>query len=281
MQKRYGQYTCVTCYRNFKAFCNKPEKHECSNLGKCPLNVRQRCKACWINKCIDIFQVDLEKQQLIEHYAPLKNGNLTITNSEEDEHTDHLDDGIESNGSPIDDKMEQSDDNNNSINGLTGGLNGHLNHSKDALSYMLALNGDLPAFFSKSSLNSFGLLSSNSNNLFGNLNVNDNNNNSLINHSNNSLNNQTNGLTNGTTDNIHAKIQNLFLKPKQLNNNNNNSASKDLNSSNGSDLNVKNAKSNGKAANGNGKNANGTAKKKLWSCGKCATCSAEDCGMFN
>lgn len=306
VQRRYGQYTCVTCYRYFKSFFDKPERYSCPNLGKCQLNVRNRCRACWIKACIDLFQVDLEKQQLIETYAPVKHHGIcasSVNNSEEDdEHLDALE-GLDS-SSLADDKMDHSDDNNNSINnGLNGLTNGHMNHSKEALSMMLALNGgaDLPTLLSKSSLNSFGLLTgANTNSLFGNLN--DNNNNSLISHTSNSnslansLTNQTalNGLTNGNSSNGLS-----FLTPKRNHLNNKNLNSPNLNGHlngslkmNGSHLSADSLKS-GLDSNGSMKDSNnnnkstaaasnkqtkGTSGKKVWSCGKCATCIAEDCG---
>lgn len=304
VQRRYGQYTCVTCYRYFKTFFEKPERYSCPNLGKCLLSVRNRCRACWIKSCIDVFQVDLEKQQLIDAFAPVKHGGISassVNNSEEDD--EHLD-GLDS-SSLADDKMDHSDDNNNSINNGLTGLNGHMNHSKEALSMMLALNGgaDLPTLLGKSSLNGFGLLTgANTNNLFGNLN--DNNNNSLINHTNNSfgsLNNSNalNGLTNGLNTSDSSNALSFLTTPKRnhQNNKNQNSSNGQLNGNNnlnGTNLSVDSLKSSlessvlnssTKDSNNNksttasaNKQTKGTSGKKVWSCGKCATCMAEDCG---
>lgn len=72
VQRRYGQYTCVTCYRYFRTFLIKPKKYSCPNLGKCPLNVRTRCRACWIRGCIEAFTVDPKRQAVIDANLPLK-----------------------------------------------------------------------------------------------------------------------------------------------------------------------------------------------------------------
>jgi len=282
VQRRYGQFTCVTCYRYFKQFFDKPERFSCPNLGKCSLNVRTRCRACWMKACIDVFQVDGEKQQLIDAFAPIKQINTSVNNSE-DEHIDTLE-GLDS-SSPIDDKMDNSDDNNNSING-------HLNQSKEALSMMLALNNstDLPTLLSKSNLNGFSLLGSNAN-LFGNLN--DNNNNSLINHGNtnftNSLTNQNvqlnglNGTNNNLANNLSSNNLQSFLTPKRGNHLNSKNLNGQLNINNlNANLNTDTIK--GNDANEKDSNNNKPAKtktssgKKVWSCGKCITCIAEDCG---
>lgn len=276
VQRRYGQFTCVTCYRYFKSFFDKPERYSCPNLGKCQLNVRNRCRACWMKSCIDLFQVDPEKKQLIQAYAPTKHASSVNNSEEDDEQLDTLE-GLDS--SSFVDKMDHSDDNNNSINGLNL-TNGHMNHhSKDTLSMMLALNGttDLPTLFSKN-LTGFGLLSANTNGLFGNLS--DNNNNSLT--TNHTTSSSMNGLTNGN-DNVGLS----FLTPKRNHLNNKNLNSTNLNGSNTNDKskNDTNGTTTTKDSNNNKsttasttKPAKGSSGKKVWSCGKCATCVAEDCG---
>lgn len=72
VQRRYGQFTCVTCYRYFRTFLLKPKKFACPNLGSCPLNVRTRCRACWIKGCISVFSVDARRQQVIDANLPVK-----------------------------------------------------------------------------------------------------------------------------------------------------------------------------------------------------------------
>lgn len=72
VQRRYGQFTCVTCYRYFRTFLLKPKKYSCPTLGECLLNVRTRCRACWIKACIDVFSVDLRRQHLVEDYRPVR-----------------------------------------------------------------------------------------------------------------------------------------------------------------------------------------------------------------
>lgn len=74
VQRRYGQFTCVTCYRYFRTFLLKPKKYACPNLGGCPLNVRTRCRACWIKACITVFSVDARRQQVIQANLPVKKG---------------------------------------------------------------------------------------------------------------------------------------------------------------------------------------------------------------
>ena len=72
VQRRYGQFTCVTCYRYFRTFLLKPKKYACPNLGQCPLNVRTRCRACWIKGCISVFSVDSRRQQVLQANLPVK-----------------------------------------------------------------------------------------------------------------------------------------------------------------------------------------------------------------
>uniref|UniRef100_T1KNF2 Nuclear receptor domain-containing protein n=1 Tax=Tetranychus urticae TaxID=32264 RepID=T1KNF2_TETUR len=72
VQRRYGQLTCVTCYRYFRTFMVKPKKYSCPTLGECLLNVRTRCRACWIKACIDVFSVDSRRANLIEDYLPCR-----------------------------------------------------------------------------------------------------------------------------------------------------------------------------------------------------------------
>ena len=50
----------------------KPKKYSCPNLGKCPLNVRTRCRACWIRGCISAFTVDPKRQAVVDANLPLK-----------------------------------------------------------------------------------------------------------------------------------------------------------------------------------------------------------------
>ncbi|RWS31076.1 nuclear receptor-like protein [Leptotrombidium deliense] len=72
VQRRYGQFTCVTCYRYFRTFLLKPKRFSCPNLGSCQLNVRTRCRACWINACISVFSVDLRRQEVINAFRPVR-----------------------------------------------------------------------------------------------------------------------------------------------------------------------------------------------------------------
>lgn len=78
VQRRYGQFTCVTCYRYFRTFLLKPKKYACPNLGDCPLNVRTRCRACWIKACISVFSVDARRQQVIQANLPVRKAGTMI-----------------------------------------------------------------------------------------------------------------------------------------------------------------------------------------------------------
>lgn len=72
MQRRYGQFTCVACYRFFKEFFMKPEIYTCQSLGKCRLNLKQKCKACWINACRNVYSVDSRRKEILEKYIPMQ-----------------------------------------------------------------------------------------------------------------------------------------------------------------------------------------------------------------
>lgn len=72
VQRRYGQFTCVTCYRYFRTFLLKPKRYACPSLGECALNVRTRCRACWIKACISVFSVDARRQAVIQANLPVK-----------------------------------------------------------------------------------------------------------------------------------------------------------------------------------------------------------------
>lgn len=84
--RRYGQFTCQVCYRFFRTFFAKPHQYTCTNLGRCPLDVRVRCRACWIYACINLYTVDGQRKQILDTYAPLNkaaddNGTDTNNNS--------------------------------------------------------------------------------------------------------------------------------------------------------------------------------------------------------
>ncbi|KAI1303930.1 hypothetical protein HDE_02011 [Halotydeus destructor] len=101
VQRRYGQFTCVTCYRYFRTFLLKPKRYACPSLGECALNVRTRCRACWIKACISVFSVDARRQQVIQANLPVKRAgsikippdgipqNLSIGNYSASENGDH------------------------------------------------------------------------------------------------------------------------------------------------------------------------------------------------
>jgi len=69
--RRYGQFTCQVCYRFFRTFFAKPNQYTCTNLGSCPLDVRVRCRACWIQACINLYTVDGQRKQILDTYRPL------------------------------------------------------------------------------------------------------------------------------------------------------------------------------------------------------------------
>ena len=62
----------MTCYRYFRTFLLKPKRYACPNLGSCPLNVRTRCRACWIKGCISVFSVDSRRQAVIDANLPVR-----------------------------------------------------------------------------------------------------------------------------------------------------------------------------------------------------------------
>ncbi|XP_015792414.1 integrator complex subunit 4 homolog [Tetranychus urticae] len=83
LQRRYGQFTCVACYRFFKEFFLRPTRFSCQFLGQCPLDVKSKCKACWILACMKIYSVDSRRKSVLEAYAPIKANlpKVTITSS--------------------------------------------------------------------------------------------------------------------------------------------------------------------------------------------------------
>lgn len=68
--RRYGHFTCQVCYRFFRTFFTKPKRFYCPNLGLCKLNVRVRCRACWLLSCINLYAVDENRRATIEEYYP-------------------------------------------------------------------------------------------------------------------------------------------------------------------------------------------------------------------
>lgn len=74
LQRRYGQFSCVGCYRFFKEFFVKPKRYGCPNLGTCPLDVRTKCKGCWIQKCIETYSVDEQRKSLLTAHRPVRKG---------------------------------------------------------------------------------------------------------------------------------------------------------------------------------------------------------------
>ena len=79
LQRRYGQFSCVGCYRFFKEFFVKPKRFGCPNLGSCSLDQRSKCKACWIKKCIDTYTVDDGRRQLLLAHRPVKKNSSATT----------------------------------------------------------------------------------------------------------------------------------------------------------------------------------------------------------
>lgn len=197
VQRRYGQFTCVTCYRYFRTFLLKPKKYSCSNLGECLLNVRNRCRACWLKACIDVFSVDLRRQHLIEDYRPVRKSESKSCNSGGSSASSTTGSGstIASNDSDLivaDSRASPS----NHHHGSNGSSNGIPDVSSlHMVSFSATGNGDIPV----SMMHEAGLIG------------------------------RTKPDKNGTS-------------------------------------------------NGNIKGVKVTAGKKVWSCGKCATCMAEDCG---
>lgn len=283
VQRRYGQFTCVTCYRYFRSFMLQPKRYSCPRLGECLLNVRTRCRACWIKACIDLFTVDAVRKQIIEANRPLRR---ECSPAEEDEQMlDTLDDGF-ANDIDDDEKLDTSDDNNNSL-------------SEKAFNNLIV---DLPSLLSKAGGNGFGLLNYPSQLLgFGQLNADTNNNNpSLMNGStsiastNGSLAASTttttqihNGSNNGSSNSAHGLLLAAATKHGLSNGTSNggSNASSPLPTHNSGASNTTSTGHNlakaaaaVAAAAASLKQPKVSNSKKIWSCGKCATCVAEDCG---
>lgn len=81
LQRRYGQFSCVGCYRFFKEFFVQPKRFTCPNLGECPLDQRTKCKACWIQRCINIYSVDGSRKEILIANRPLKRNTLSPAKS--------------------------------------------------------------------------------------------------------------------------------------------------------------------------------------------------------
>lgn len=79
LQRRYGQFSCVGCYRFFKEFFVQPKRFTCPNLGDCVLDQRTKCKACWIQRCIDIYTVDDARKSILLANRPLKKATTAST----------------------------------------------------------------------------------------------------------------------------------------------------------------------------------------------------------
>lgn len=80
--RRYGHFTCQVCYRFFRTFFSKPNQYSCAKLGDCPLNVRVRCRACWIQACINTYTVDGDRKQILDVYKPIKAPHHNGSNTE-------------------------------------------------------------------------------------------------------------------------------------------------------------------------------------------------------
>ncbi|KAI1277772.1 hypothetical protein HDE_14586 [Halotydeus destructor] len=79
LQRRYGQFSCVGCYRFFKEFFVRPKRYVCPTLGSCALDQRTKCKACWIKSCIDAYTVDDGRKDLLYQNRPLQIADGTST----------------------------------------------------------------------------------------------------------------------------------------------------------------------------------------------------------
>jgi hypothetical protein len=72
LQRRYGQFTCVACYRFFKEFFLHPKRFECPTLTQCPLNVKNKCRACWITACTRVYSVDPKRDSILAANRPIR-----------------------------------------------------------------------------------------------------------------------------------------------------------------------------------------------------------------
>ncbi|XP_074603531.1 uncharacterized protein LOC141857036 isoform X2 [Brevipalpus obovatus] len=74
VQRRYGQYSCSACYRHFRDFLLKPKIFSCPTLGSCSLEAKNKCRACWLLTCINVFNenIDEDKRKIMYNYQPVK-----------------------------------------------------------------------------------------------------------------------------------------------------------------------------------------------------------------
>ncbi|RWS16430.1 nuclear receptor-like protein [Dinothrombium tinctorium] len=73
VQRRLGVYVCAYCFRFLRVFLSNPRVYNCPELGKCPINEKSKCDACWIKACIDVYisELDAEKQAILRRYYPV------------------------------------------------------------------------------------------------------------------------------------------------------------------------------------------------------------------
>lgn len=50
----------------------KPTRFSCPYLGQCALDVKSKCKACWILACIKVYTVDGRRKSILEANTPIK-----------------------------------------------------------------------------------------------------------------------------------------------------------------------------------------------------------------
>ena len=58
----------------FKEFFLHPRRFECSNLSRCPLNVKNKCRACWILACARVYSVDSKREAILSVNQPVHIG---------------------------------------------------------------------------------------------------------------------------------------------------------------------------------------------------------------
>lgn len=109
VQRRYGQYTCSACYRHFREFLIKPKIYSCSNLGKCSMDLKNKCRACWLLTCINVYgpNVDEERREIMLRYRPVKEECGKECDQEENEKEENH---LEKEDEDVDDGEEGEDD---------------------------------------------------------------------------------------------------------------------------------------------------------------------------
>ncbi|KAI1303567.1 hypothetical protein HDE_02110 [Halotydeus destructor] len=82
VQRRFGQFSCEPCSKFMKRFLRDPKQYTCHEDGHCTIGCApgeqeprgvsvSRCKACWLQICLDKFVLEPSTREVIDqHYLP-------------------------------------------------------------------------------------------------------------------------------------------------------------------------------------------------------------------